>query len=567
MVNHSLLSYKLFEEIFKKSDPLQVLENERTILSCYENLSNQINDTIKYDARVKFKLDLLENYLIYLAQKNNPSVRERIVLNKYKKLFAKWITNPKLTAMCYSKIYKYINLFGLQDNPSINNISTKALNIFHRFTLKEKLSNQELNYMFCYFTNFIDSSNPVMIKIYESLATWLIKSDMNYGIYSKTFLLHFLMHEFCKENNFEDVNLYITDTYLNNGLPHDLNGLSISPHNIVSISYNLAMKDSENCQKNYGVNNSIKIIHTLFHELQHIKQFTLLKNNTTYNTTAFIAVKNELFNKYLSTKDNNEYFTNYENREIEREANIGGWINTFKVLSKYASERKDVIKMIKSNTIITKYKESIAHQTNIENNISNELEFYNVRSLIKIISKNPFVIKEYPILTIFFNKNGEIKDLKSLVITYQDIINNNNMYNGHRVDLDIFNEFFKVLIKPGSISHFNHQELRTYEITWFNIIYKLFKIEIQNINQITEIKKYTDPTLLKYFTESHFKFLNTYYHYLIHNKDLIDTLKRQYIFEPDDGEEIDFKKIQFDYNNALSCTKVIGDSIKGKTKK
>ena len=110
MYNYELVSSNLFKQVFNISDPLTVLEDGNILLTCYRRLSYQINTVEPYDASYKLKADLIENYILSILGKKRKTKREEDIINLYRNIMVKLISNYSQDAVVSSKLYKYYYL-------------------------------------------------------------------------------------------------------------------------------------------------------------------------------------------------------------------------------------------------------------------------------------------------------------------------------------------------------------------------------------------------------------------------------------------------------------------------
>ena len=179
------------------------------------------------------------------------------------------------------------------------------------------------------------------------------------------------------------------------------------------------------------LNNSVdKIIFTIFHECEHYFQDYDLNNNIV-NVNSIAMVIRKIFN--------NTYLKEYSKVDIERLANIQA---NFDILSYNTSSR---------------YKK-----------ITNNYHFpeYTLTALISIIKKQPYLLKQYPILIEFFNKDGSLKNIDTLLKQYKNI--KKDFSKHHHINTDIliedkqyvYKEIFNYIINKYSNKHRNVKILK-----------------------------------------------------------------------------------------------------------
>lgn len=573
MVEYELTNPLLFQKIFGIKDPLTVLENDGLILSCLTHLTYQMNRIEKYDSSYKLKADLIENYILYIASKKKRSIREENIIKMYRNKYPKIINNYNLDAIVASKIFKYYDCLLTSEeltkcSDRIIALTEKATNIFDKFVSKKMPINRDLNYLFEFLTNNVDSENEYIINVCESFTKLMLKNkdNLNNNIYFKNFILHYLMHKFCKQNIYADAPLYICNTFPLDNKPYDALGRTYFPYKIITLSYNFVNQDFNDTIGYYNISRDIKTIMVLFHELQHLRQNNEFKDDVFLNNTTFSMIKTKILNEYLSKNGQSEYLINYKYREIEREADVFGWVQSFSTLAEYAPERTNEIKEIKNHAVKTYYEQSVAYQTDTENGKLAEIDLYNVTKLTEIIQKNPNLISRYPSLKLFFNIDGSRKNLKDLVITYHDTENNKHLFENYEVDMNVFNEFFKIIIAQNGINRFPLSLPEKYQITWFTIIFNLFIKESENIKQMLTISNIIDKNIIKHFCESRSKYLTMFQDYLEQNYSAILHLKNYTEFHKEEFDALNIEEINKIYETALNnISMLLKDKVKMKT--
>lgn len=560
MYNKSLLDSRLFQTVFS-SYPMEVLSDEKLIIDLIRRLTNQMRGISSYNSKDKFKLDLLENYLLYLNSKLVKSKEEIRLLEIYQKIYLELFSMPDYEYAIVSKIFKYRNLF-FKYNDSIsyvdknNDSNIKALSIYQKLQKNLYVSNYELNFLFEYLTINIDTEDQTIISMQNSLIRYMLNNNCDYGIYSKNFLLNFFSHQFSLENGYYDIPIYICEDNIITGERTAEIGIARSREGIVMIKSSLACGFTQDILKGYSMPRDIKLLQALFHELQHIKQHTEFDKDISITKSSFIMLKNQIFIEYLSAKGQYEYFVNYSYREIETEANIFGWIQAFKVLNSFAPKRIGEMEIIRKRAIKEDYSRSIASQINIATNKREEMDYYNVQRLCEIVEKHPEVLNKYPALTEFFYKNGKMKSLLDLTETYYQIKHQKGAYSFYKIDLEVFDEFFKVIILNSGIKTLPISQ-DEYMATLFEIIYHLFIREAKNIDGLVHLIGSANIKDIEHFSQSRKNYIKIFRDYLIKNEELVKKVTKT-------GKLIDFDILENTYQSSLKKLETIDAYVKGR---
>ncbi len=560
MYNKSLLDSRLFQTVFS-SYPMEVLSDEKLIIDLIRRLTNQMRGISSYNSKDKFKLDLLENYLLYLNSKLVKSKEEIRLLEIYQKIYLELFSMTDYEYAIVSKIFKYRNLF-FKYNDSIsyvdknNDSNIKALSIYQKLQKNLYVSNYELNFLFEYLTINIDTEDQTIISMQNSLIRYMLNNNCDYGIYSKNFLLNFFSHQFSLENGYYDIPIYICEDNIITGERTAEIGIARSREGIVMIKSSLACGFTRDILKGYSMPRDIKLLQALFHELQHIKQHTEFDKDISITKSSFIMLKNQIFIEYLSTKGQYEYFVNYSYREIETEANIFGWIQAFKVLNLFAPKRIGEMEIIRKKAIKEDYSRSIASQINIATNKREEMDYYNVQRLCEIVEKHPEVLNKYPALTEFFYKNGKMKSLLDLTETYYQIKHQKGAYSFYKIDLEVFDEFFKVIILNSGIKTLPISQ-DEYMATLFEIIYHLFIREAKNIDGLVHLIGSANIKDIEHFSQLRRNYIKIFRDYLIKNEELVKKVTKT-------GKLIDFDILENTYQSSLKKLETIDAYVKGR---
>lgn len=525
MINQIYLYPTHIMSLFNKSI-LDVLEDTNYVYNLYNYIQNTINGTEEYDGLEKLKLDTIENYLLYLSKQKELSSQEISILTKYKTYYLReFKTNPN--KLISSKIYKYYqSFFNSSECNFIKNdlelFSQKALKIANSLLSNEKVSIRDINFLMSFLTNKLGTKVEGLKNLQERIISLILNSKIE-GLYSKLFLISYYAHNYCKENNYDEISVYISKYNLIDQDKLDVNGRIYGNSRMISLNTNLCNGILSNGKK-VDLDVNAKLLQAIFHELTHYKQITdaSKKNIISINTIEYI--KSRLFNANLSTSDLKEYFLNYKHRGIEREANIYGWKKAYEVLNTYAPDKLIDIAKLELNALTTIKEQSVGYQINPMTNKKQNLPEYNVKFLKLIIEYNPSMLETYPQLKFFFKEDGKLKDLKEFITMITEIELKSEKYEGYQIDINVFDEFITVLTMEN-IDTFPLDINEDYLVTWFNIIIKLYNKECNNLLDIDIIKKDTSKNDIKYFSNYHYQIIKKYKKYLDKNSELLRKIK------------------------------------------
>lgn len=168
----------------------------------------------------------------------------------------------------------------------------------------------------------------------------------------------------------------------------------------------------------FSVSKLSQIIHVVAHEVKHAEQ-TNDFNNKKLNSNTYNITLRCLFDKYLSTEFYSEYKKNYFYTEMEVNAEIFGWLFTERIASEFCENDVDAY-MCSLNHTYSKYKKAIDLRRDSNNNYYQAYK-YNIVNLGSILKENPTELKKHSLLNIFFQKDGNLRNIVSLLNFYKEL--------------------------------------------------------------------------------------------------------------------------------------------------
>lgn len=507
----------------------------------YSEKNKIIRGEKPHNSRLELQIDIIENEIIKILEKDakSRSDTEQKVLGYASKFYRQFYLKPFSLMTC--KIFNTnvgAKLFSRDEVQKIdvylkeNRKNVKK--IYDKYMNNEKLTVEEECLMFCFFTTRLGTKNDKIYNCQERLINKIISNNGNVHISGKEFLIKFITSEKCKKLKLPTAKVYISDKdFENRDIKPSTLGLSFGNTGLVVINESFV---KSNLQERYDLSKTLiesttkmnLLIHTIHHELQHYKQSHNLENNI-INIGSYNMLKNRIFREYLSDAKFNEYKTNYRYRETEREANIVGWRETAEFLKKYASKDKfREIKISSYNSVKTKFDKSYAVSTNKTGYTAIQNQ-YNMHYLIKIIKENPSYIKEYPMLNLFFDKNGNHVKIKDMIKVLTSISLNKNIdYKVKQDYYDVYEEMLGFAFEITDLDKLNIDELSYEEQSnYFSLIADAYEKECRELKNMMDVYLSNNSKDFDVIAMSRIKKIKKYYDYLIKNQNKIDELSHK----------------------------------------
>lgn len=497
-------------------------------LYMYKSFNNGIN---------KLKIDILENYILYLFQKNNRTLEEENVLKKASSFYNELGKGKKsflLNNMIFNNM-RYLGKSFFKDyDVIVENIksTSKEVREYYNLYINDKLNDDVKKIRLMEFLIGKIGNNNYKNTL-ENVFSKLLNSNKNLLISEKNLLVQYINYNKCQRLGLPLAKIYITKKPLyGEDFGDNVYGESYNDTGIICLN-----------QKYYGMDFNLKVgnislwlfcLNIIHHELEHYKQDCEVSKGV-LNESSFSSIKDILFRIYFSNSEFNEYKTNYEYREVEREANVNGWRDTAKLLQTYAKD--------------TKFKEIeqayyISRKTNMEKANSWQkkkindkekkitIETYNVKNLIEIVKDNPNLLRNYPQLKEFFDDNGKIYSPFTFFEKYTKLelqktkTDDKEEYKALDEKLKCYDEFIDYLFINKNFETLNFDGYNNYEtmITFFSLLGQKF---FEECNKIKDMCNTFDVNNLGDFyviLNKRKDRLSKYYSFILKNQALIQKL-------------------------------------------
>ncbi len=329
----------------------------------------------------------------------------------------------------------------------------------------DKLSIDFLKYAISLIQSNVTS--PLVRKTYKYLIN-NIKDNNNK--YAYEFIIKYTAYLAAKELKVKDYNIYYTDFDWIEDMYLDCSGSSYPGNNVILLNSSMNKKNNE----------LIKVIQIVGHEMKHLYQYSKYKSGEISKDTLEWTIY-----KVFCTCFNDEYDNNYDNLEVENDANNYGWDLTARIYSAYSNDKglvkyalnrkdRDILKGLASLKQIGK--------NNISNTNIREGTEYNTKYLDGLVEKHPIIISEHYLLYYIYNKQGKRYSFEDMVY-FENDLNSKNSTKYSNIK-NVYKPFYLYEIGKGIEIDLNkYNETRKKQI-----INKLIDLATDEILKIDEIK-------------------------------------------------------------------------------
>ena len=444
---------------------------DENILYCLLNNAKQYSDLFdkrinRYNKDTKLvdliNIDALESFII----KCKCNRKYTSLIDKYTSfLFDRFKKNPYVIYDSILFSDKYVRLFfDYKQTYEINAFKKKIhFRIDNSFKRKDKMLS---DYHLKMAINEIGNKNEteLLSNTYEYLLN-NIKYNNNYLAYE--FITKYTAYLASRELNIDKYNVYLTNYDLYDDKILDCSGKSYTKQGIVLLDRGRFIKPEK----------LIYLIQTVGHEMKHVYQYNSFENKE-ISKKSFDWALYYIFSNYLD----DEYEKNYDNLEIENDANNYGWDLTLRIFTRYVEDNAKDAKYAKRR----KDQEVLKNLVNLKYNRNNtdcmDAVSYNVSNLDKIVEKNPSLLSKFNLLGYIYHNNGKRASFTDMV-HYENrlLLRESNKYKSIK---DIYKQFYLYDIKGGiNINLYEYTNTRKLQI-----LNKLVDLCISELISIKEIK-------------------------------------------------------------------------------
>lgn len=175
-----------------------------------------------------------------------------------------------------------------------------------------------------------------------------------------------------------------------------------------------------NLSSNLNMTN-LDTVHVVCHECEHLYQSKKSKSEFLNNTLGYYYLMYKLPRLFPQEENNaqKEYDDNYEYIEIETDAEKTAYFKLRAILpnlyKKYGLNTEKLEYRIAKLAEIFNKRRPIFISRKVLAGKSVPVYHYNLTRLSQIISGHPELVSEYPMLTLIFNENGQLKDIQDIL--------------------------------------------------------------------------------------------------------------------------------------------------------
>lgn len=394
----------------------------------------------------------------YMAKMTMTSQLDKEMLNNYKRVFNKTI-NQDITYLFSNNLLKLPKerLISIMDEETYehieankNKISTSCKQIYQKVMDHKEISKSEEKLLTNYLRDNIGTRDKDIFKMQEGYLRLILNEKTDNEYEETDFVVSFIAREQCKENNI--VGLCHLSEFDLRGNPFLDKNNGVATVSRAAINKKFGIKSLNENGENLG-----KFIHTICHEMRHIEQFNDISNNVCNNNT-MSCLYDKIFRNNLSTDSYDYYKKNYFFESGEIDAEIIGYNDAAKYISKYTNmnqSEKDKLLQKKDQKI---YKKIVEKRKNAEQKIIDADHFKNIE-MNKIVKKNPELLKKYKQLGIIYENDGTMKPFSKMLIESTDFKKKNEKDNN-----DIYLSSFNVAIDNNELQNVDFSNMSKEEI-------------------------------------------------------------------------------------------------------
>lgn len=345
--------------------------------------------------------------------------------------------------------------------------------VYDKIRSGQRITREENTLLFQFLLKNIENEDSNVIHLLDDIYMRLLKGSSIKSLQAKEFVLKYTAHLARRDLHIPPVEVYLSNTDLGGSSYSNYNyGTSYGNTSVISVNKDLVAR---NVSPIADLPSIIKFMQTVCHETRHSSQaYRAEINDLSYES--FEWIRTQLFRNYLSKENFNEYNVNYRHNEIERDANLYGWMMTEKLLNKYAPQRKKEIESVIDKNIREYYNEALANKRDTTRRMPKE--YYNVKMMDDIVRKYPVVLNQYPQLTHVYKSNGTRKSFMELVHTNERLVHS----TGDSEMDKVFYDYFLEDIKRGELSNIDVESLNVEE--QFSYFKRLVSIVIEEIKRL-----------------------------------------------------------------------------------
>ena len=238
-------------------------------LYMYKSFNNGIN---------KLKIDILENYVLYLFQKNNRTLEEENVLKKASSFYNELGKGRKsflLNNMIFNNISYLGKSFFNDYDIIVENIKSTSKDVreYYNLYINDKLNDDVKKIRLMEFLVGKIGNNNYKNTL-ENVFSKLLNSNKDLLISEKNFLVQYINYNKCQRLGLPNAKVYLTkkDLFDGENFEGNIKANTYGEKGIIELNESEFEKDFSIISKKFNVSRSVLCLTTINHELEHYKQ-------------------------------------------------------------------------------------------------------------------------------------------------------------------------------------------------------------------------------------------------------------------------------------------------------
>ena len=325
------------------------------------------------------------------------------------------------------QLKKYIPEIEFIKNSIINKRNNVHI-IYDKFKQNpESLTVEEKKKLVEYFSYNVPTNNQDLRNAQENLVKYLLNESNLLSATTITFIIKFLGYKKIEEENLDATEIFVAKLEKQSNLGLSLGkSIIINKENLKRVTFKDNKLTDKFGRRNDGKCEGLAVLQTLFHELEHQVQDKEVSEGKKTDASYYMATR-----RLMTYLDRNEYHRNYLFQEIEKGANLAGWMGVRKVLHDYMPnyEAKEALERIFKYRYIEFVQNNLANRKDASQRMvySNN---YLAQSLDEVFQKYPQLMNDYPQFKAFYNDDNKPKSCVELLSTDDLSLSSLGFYSG-----------------------------------------------------------------------------------------------------------------------------------------
>ena len=485
---------KSYNEPFLNSiDYKKYLDNDTIIRLLDDRLKNNDDSDFQMDYQELIGITAIDHYMIKKIIANEqiiPGSNFDIYIKKIRSLLQQQpllLLQLPIKDIEIEQLKKYIPEIGFIKNSIINKRNNIHI-IYNKFKQNPGiLTIEEKKKMIEYFSYNVPTTNQSLKNAQEHLVKYLLNETDALSFNASSFVIKYLGYEQANKKGLDDTLIFIGKLETENNFGKSFgSSVVINKNMLKKVTFkNNNLEDMYGRRKD-GKKEGLAILQTLFHELQHQVQSKEMLTNQKSDMSYYMLVRS-LIGAY---QDKDEYYRNYGFQEIEKDANLAGWIGVQEVINNYMPNYKKSYALTRAFKY--KYIEFIQNKLGNRKDTNNKMIYSSdllVKSLDEILKQHPELLQRYPQLQEYYNDAFKPKSCIQLLnkndfqVTLSDFYLGEVIYRLRDGLTKMETDKLSTLDKKNVIKNINQIFYMVYrKISIMTLYINDYKKGIQNIN-------------------------------------------------------------------------------------